>query len=70
MLIMLMPRMIMVIIFYPQVVTNSCLIKEIDIQTCTKDDIPFTSPFHLQIKRNDYMQVNLRPPGILVNPPS
>ena len=39
-----------------QVVTNSCLIKEIDIQTCTKEDIPFTSPFHLQIKRNDYMQ--------------
>ena len=40
----------------PQVVTNSCLIKEIDIQTCTKEDVPFTSPFHLQIKRNDYMQ--------------
>merc|ERR1719228_160597 len=39
-----------------QVVTNSCLIKEIDIQTCTKDDIPFTSPFHLQVKRNDYIQ--------------
>ena len=38
-----------------QVVTNSCLIKEIDIQTCTKEDIPFTSPFHLQIKRNDDM---------------
>merc|ERR1719394_229847 len=27
-----------------QVVTNSYLIKEIDIQTCTKEDIPFTSP--------------------------
>merc|ERR1712133_67973 len=39
-----------------QVVTNNCLVKEIDIQTCTKEDIPFTSPFHLQIKRNDYMQ--------------
>merc|ERR1712061_892879 len=26
-----------------QVVTNSCLIKEIDIQTCTKEDIPVTS---------------------------
>merc|ERR1711953_1395557 len=25
-----------------QVVTNSCLIKEIDIQTCTKEDIDFT----------------------------
>ena len=44
-----------------QVVTNSCLIKEIDIQTCTKEDIPFTSPFHLQIKRNDYMQVTSSP---------
>jgi len=39
-----------------QVVTNSCLIKEIDIQTCTKEDIPFSSPFHLQLKRNDYCQ--------------
>merc|ERR1711992_428323 len=39
-----------------QVVTNSCLLKEIDIQTCTKDDIPFESPFNLQIKRNDYAQ--------------
>jgi len=39
-----------------QVVTNSCLLKEIDIQTCTKADIPFESPFHLQIKRNDYIQ--------------
>ena len=38
-----------------KVVTNDCLIKEIDIQTCTKEDIPFTSPFHLQIKRNDDM---------------
>jgi len=39
-----------------QVVTNSCLIKEIDIQTCTKEDIPFNSPFQLQLKRNDYCQ--------------
>merc|ERR1712045_764197 len=39
-----------------QVVTNSCLLKEIDIRTCTKDDIPFDSPFSLQIKRNDYAQ--------------
>ena len=45
-----------VIVDSKKVVTNSCLIKEIDIQTCTKEDIPFTSPFHLQIKRNDYMQ--------------
>merc|ERR1712212_1092453 len=39
-----------------QVVTNSCLVKEIDIRTCTKDDIPFDAPFNLQIKRNDYAQ--------------
>ena len=39
-------------------VANSCLLKEIDIQTCTKDDIPFESPFQLTIKRNDYVQVN------------
>jgi len=38
-----------------QVVTNSCLIKEIDIQTCTKEDIPFSTPYNLQFKRNDYM---------------
>lgn len=42
-----------------QVVANSCLLKEIDIQTCTKEDIPFTSPFSLTIKRNDYVQVCL-----------
>merc|ERR1719232_1928775 len=39
-----------------QVVANSCLIKEIDIQTCTKDDIPFESTFNLRVKRNDYIQ--------------
>ena len=38
-------------------VSNFCLLKEIDIQTCTKDDIPFESPFQLTIKRNDYVQV-------------
>ena len=43
-----------------QVVSNSCLLKEIDIQTCTKDDIPFDSPFTLKMKRNDYVQVLIR----------
>ena len=38
-----------------KVVTHSCLIREVDLQTCTKEDIPFTSPFHLQIKRDDDM---------------
>merc|ERR1719186_2287882 len=37
------------------VVTNNCLLKEFDIQTGKKEDIPFQSPFHLQIKRNDYV---------------
>ena len=32
-----------------KVVTNLRLIKEIDIQTCTKEDIPFTSTFPLMI---------------------
>ena len=41
-----------------QVATNACLLKEIDIQTCTKDDIPFEAPFNIQIKRNDYVQVS------------
>jgi len=39
-----------------QIVTSSCLLKEIDIQTMTKEDIPFESPFHLQVKRDDYIQ--------------
>jgi len=39
-----------------QVVTNNCQIREIDIQTVKKEDIPFESPFHLQIRRNDYVQ--------------
>eukprot|EP00092_Neocalanus_flemingeri_P036177 GFUD01039388.1.p1 GENE.GFUD01039388.1~~GFUD01039388.1.p1 ORF type:complete len:351 (+),score=100.63 GFUD01039388.1:118-1170(+) len=37
------------------IVTNNCLLKEFDIQTGKKEDIPFESPFHLQIKRNDYV---------------
>jgi len=39
-----------------QVCANSCLLKEIDIRTCTKEDIPFDSPFTLKFKRNDYCQ--------------
>ena len=39
-----------------QVVTNNCLVKEIDIQTLKKEEIPFEAPFHLQIRRNDYVQ--------------
>merc|ERR1712004_32548 len=39
-----------------QVVTGNCLVKEIDIQTLKKEEIPFEAPFHLQIRRNDYVQ--------------
>ncbi|KAL3841546.1 hypothetical protein ACJMK2_019671 [Sinanodonta woodiana] len=38
-----------------QVVTNSCLIKEVDIYTVTEKDLEFTAPFHLQCRRNDYV---------------
>ena len=38
-----------------KVVTNYCLIKEINIQTCTKEDIPFTSVFNIQLKKNDFV---------------
>eukprot|EP00088_Acartia_fossae_P050836 TRINITY_DN57043_c0_g1_i1.p1 TRINITY_DN57043_c0_g1~~TRINITY_DN57043_c0_g1_i1.p1 ORF type:complete len:349 (-),score=73.40 TRINITY_DN57043_c0_g1_i1:170-1216(-) len=39
-----------------QIVTSSCLLKEINIQTVKKEDIPFECPFHLQVRRDDYIQ--------------
>ncbi|CAL1675971.1 unnamed protein product [Lasius platythorax] len=39
-----------------QVVTNACLIKEVDLYTVTKADLEFSSPFTLQVRRNDYVQ--------------
>lgn len=39
-----------------QVVTNFCLIKEVDIYKVTIDDLTFSSPFTLFCKRNDYVQ--------------
>nr|NVI69838.1 arginine methyltransferase 1 [Cucujiformia] len=39
-----------------QVVTNACLLKEVDLYTVTKEDLEFSSPFHLICKRNDYIQ--------------
>ena len=45
------------IMFRNQVVTNACLLKEIDIQTMKKEDIPFDAPFSITVKRNDYIQV-------------
>ncbi|CAG5958329.1 unnamed protein product [Menidia menidia] len=38
-----------------QVVTNSCLVKEVDIYTVKPEDMSFTSSFCLQIQRNDYI---------------
>ena len=32
-----------------QVVTNSFLIKEVDLYTVKKEDLAFASPFHLQV---------------------
>jgi len=41
---------------FNQVVTNSCLIKEVELQECETKDIDFDSPFHLQITRDTNMQ--------------
>ncbi|XP_057693266.1 protein arginine N-methyltransferase 8-B isoform X2 [Corythoichthys intestinalis] len=38
-----------------QVVTNSCLVKEVDIYTVKTEDLSFTSAFCLQVQRNDYI---------------
>jgi len=39
-----------------QVVTNQCLLKEVDLYTVTVEDLTFKSPFYLQVKRDDYVQ--------------
>ena len=38
-----------------QIVSNSGLVKEVDIRTMTEADLAFTAPFHLLLKRNDYV---------------
>ncbi|CAL1533718.1 unnamed protein product [Lymnaea stagnalis] len=38
-----------------QVVTNSFLVKEVDIYTVKEGDIAFTAPFRLTCRRNDYL---------------
>ncbi|WAR03150.1 ANM1-like protein [Mya arenaria] len=38
-----------------QVVTNACLIKEVDIYTVKEEDLNFSAPFHLTCRRNDYV---------------
>lgn len=43
---------------YPdQVVTNSCLIREVDLYTVQKEDLEFSVHFQLQVRRNDNIQV-------------
>ena len=37
------------------IVSNSSLIKEIDLTTMKVEDLSFSAPFHLQVKRNDYV---------------
>ncbi|XP_037086449.1 protein arginine N-methyltransferase 1-like [Pollicipes pollicipes] len=39
-----------------QVVTNSCLLKEVDLCTIKKEELAFSAPFSLQVRRNDYVQ--------------
>ncbi|VVD02033.1 unnamed protein product, partial [Leptidea sinapis] len=38
------------------VVTNSCLLKEIDLYTVKKEDLNFEAKFNLQVRRNDFVQ--------------
>lgn len=39
-----------------QVVTNSYMVKEIDLYTVQKADLAFSSDFHLTVRRNDFVQ--------------
>jgi type I protein arginine methyltransferase len=39
-----------------QVVTNSFMVKDIDLYTVKKEDLSFSSDFHLTVKRNDFIQ--------------
>uniref|UniRef100_A0A2I3GES8 Protein arginine N-methyltransferase domain-containing protein n=1 Tax=Nomascus leucogenys TaxID=61853 RepID=A0A2I3GES8_NOMLE len=42
-----------------QLITNACLIKEVDIYTVKVEDLTFTSPFCLQVKQNDYVHAQV-----------
>jgi len=39
-----------------QVVSNACLLKEVDLYTVQVADLAYSAPFHLQVRRNDYIQ--------------
>ena len=43
-------------VFFFQIVTNSCLLKEVDLATITKEELSFTAPFSLKVRRSDYVQ--------------
>merc|ERR1719153_1858961 len=38
-----------------QVVTDSCRMKEIDLNTCKAEDLNFSAPFTIRSRRNDYV---------------
>ena len=38
-----------------RLVTNNCLLREINLMTLKKEDIPFETMFQLHVKRNDYI---------------
>lgn len=42
-----------------QVVTASNRLRNINLQTFTKDEIPFEEKFNLKMKRDDYINVSL-----------
>ena len=41
-----------------QIVTASNRLRNIDLQTFKKDEIPFEAEFNLQMKRDDYVNVS------------
>ncbi|XP_064400312.1 protein arginine N-methyltransferase 1-like [Halichondria panicea] len=38
-----------------QIVTNACLIKEVDLYSVTKEDLNFSAPYQLTSNKNDYI---------------
>ena len=39
-----------------QVVTSSCIIKEVDLYTASVEELSFKAPFSLRVKQDDYVQ--------------
>lgn len=36
-------------------VTNACLMKEVDLATIKREEIAFSAPFSLRVRRSDYI---------------